>query len=39
MEKETGVLSSMTEDDVKAFVEQVIKELKKPMGTNNRTNR
>jgi hypothetical protein len=39
MQKETGVLASMTEDDLKNYLEEVIKELKKPMGTNNRTDR
>ena len=36
MEEETGIQSSLTEDDIKQYLEQVIKEVKKPKMSNDR---
>ena len=35
IEEETGIQSSLTEDDIKQYLEQVIKEVKKPHRPNN----
>ncbi len=36
IEEETGIQSSLTEDDIKQYLEQVIKEVKKPKMSNDR---
>jgi hypothetical protein len=36
MEEETGIQSSLTENDIKQYLEQVIKEVKKPKMSNDR---
>ena len=38
MAEETGIQSSLTEDDIKQYLEQVIKEVKKPQRPNNGNN-
>jgi hypothetical protein len=38
MAEETGIQPSLTDEDVKAYLEQVIKEVKKPQGPNNGNN-
>ena len=38
IEEETGIQSSLTEDDIKQYLEQVIKEVKKPQRPNNGNN-
>jgi len=36
--EETGIQSSLTEEDIKQYLEQVIKEVKKPKLSNDRNN-
>jgi hypothetical protein len=36
IDEETGIQSSLTEDDIKQYLEQVIKEVKKPKMSNDR---
>jgi hypothetical protein len=38
MAEETGIQPSLTDEDVKAYLEQVLKEVKKPQGPNNGNN-
>jgi hypothetical protein len=38
MAEETGIQSSLTEDDIKQYLEQVIKEVKKPKMSNDGNN-
>jgi len=38
MAEETGIQSSLTEDDLKQYLEQVIKEVKKPKMSNDGNN-
>jgi hypothetical protein len=38
MIEETGIQSSLTEEDMKQYLEQVIKEVKKQKTTTNKTN-
>jgi hypothetical protein len=38
MTEETGIQSSLTEDDIKQYLEQVIKEVKKPKMSNDGNN-
>jgi hypothetical protein len=35
MAEETGIQSSLTEEDVKQYLQQIIKEVKKPQRPNN----
>ena len=38
MSEETGIQPSLTDEDVKAYLEQVIKEVKKPKTSNDGNN-